>query len=287
MIKWKTIVTSFKATEVLNENYSSGLENWLSEDVADQFLMSISIPREPPSIEFLTRLIRACYAQIPFQNLTMLTRPRVAPSREEIVSDMLSKTGGLCTTNNPFFCALLHQLGFNTGLISASMKEPDCHIGLIVAFYDDLYWVDLGNGFPYLTPLLITQGSQASHVGFNYELTLNGSTVSVNQTILGTNDKKKNQCFIIKPVHYSYFNTMRIRHYQEENYGHFLKNIRINCWTLNQGFVLRDNIIWTLPGKARKGNSIEILSWIRENFRVNRILSRYRKSVEVLNDSDN
>lgn len=279
-------MSSFKATEILNKNYLSGLEDWLSEEVANQFLMSINIARESPSVDYLTKLIRACYAQIPFQNLTMLTRPRVAPSREEILRDMLSKTGGLCTTNNPFFCALLHQLGFNVGLISASMKEPDCHIGLIVAIYDDLFWVDLGNGFPYLTPLLITQGSQASHLGFDYELILVGSTVSVNQTILGTKKKKKNQSFIINPVHYSFFNNMRVRHYQEEDYGHFLKGIRINRWTLNQGFVLRDNMIWTIPGRAHKASSIDIISWIEEGFKMDTIIPKYRKSVEVLNGSN-
>jgi arylamine N-acetyltransferase len=277
----------YLATEILNDNYSSGLEDWLDKQTADQFLAVINLSRKKPSLEYLTNLIRAGYTTIPFQNLTMLNRPREAPSPEEIIRDMLNGIGGLCTTSNPFFCAFLHQLGFSVGLISASMEKPNCHIALLVAINGNLYWTDLGNGFPYLTPLLIEHGARASHVGFNYELIIDGSTVFVNQTVPMTKKMKKNHSFEIKPVHYSYFEEMRQKHYQVKDYGPFLSGIRINRWELNKGYLLRDNLIWKLPGKAQKADPLEIENWIKRYFNGDFLVPAYRKSTEVLLETNN
>lgn len=261
---------------------SSGLENQLDESACDRFLRLVGMRRRPPTLGYLTGLLRACYARIPFQNLSMLTGPRRPPTNEEIMQTMLRGLGGPCDVNNFFFCALLHRLRFDVGLLPASMTEPDCHIGLSVAIGGQKYWVDFGNGFPYLTPLPIAQGAFAVHIGFRYQLEIRGARVSVRQNALGEKHQAINQTFALQAVHCAHFDDMRARHYGEPGFGPFLSGVRINRWELNRGFIMRDNIIRDLPGKKQTADFDTGLAWIRRNFDGKLFVPLYRKSMEVL-----
>lgn len=261
---------------------SSGLENWLDESACDQFLRLVGMRRQPPTLDYLTGLLRACYARIPFQNLSMLTGPRRPPTGEEIMQTMLRGLGGPCDVNNFFLCALLHRLEFDVGLLPASMAEPDCHIGLLVAMDGQKYWVDFGNGFPYLTPLPIVQGAFAVHIGFRYQLEIRDARVSVWQNALGENQKAINQTFAMQTVHHAHFDNMRARHYGEPGFGPFLSGVRINRWELKRGFIMRDNTIRDLPGKKRTADFDAGMAWIRRHFDGKLFVPLYRKSMEVL-----
>lgn len=264
----------------------TGLENWLSDSTCNRFLRLIGAPRRNPSHKYLVKLLRACYARIPFQNLSMLTGPRHPPHQDAIIAMMLRGLGGPCDVNNFFFCALLHKLNFDVGLLPASMHEPDCHIGLIVVFKERIpknYWVDFGNGFPYLTPLPIIDGASAAHLGFEYGLEIRGATASVWQNILGEQDRIINQAIKLQPVHYSYFDMMRVRHYGESGFGPFLSGVRINRWEVDSGFIMRDNVIWSLPGNRRVADDDKCLRWIEQNFDGRLFAPLYRKSVKIIN----
>lgn len=261
---------------------NSGLENWVDESACDQFLQLIGMRRQPPTLDYLAGLLRACYARIPFQNLSMLTGPRRPPSGAEIVTMMLRGLGGPCDVNNFFLCALLHRLKFDAGLLPASMAEPDCHIGLSVAIDGQKYWVDFGNGFPYLTPLPIVHGAFAVHIGFRYQLEIDGDRVSVRQNALGEQSTLINHTFALQAVHYAHFDSMRARHYGEPGFGPFLSGVRINRWELKRGFIMRDNVIRDLPGEKRSADFETGLAWIRRNFDGRLFVPLYRKSMEVL-----
>ena len=71
----------------------------------------------------------------------MLTGPRRRPTWKEICEQMLCGNGGLCTIRNPFLKVLLAQQGFETFFVSASMEEPDCHIGILVRLNEVDYWL--------------------------------------------------------------------------------------------------------------------------------------------------
>ena len=133
-------------------NYKSGLEDWLSSQQVDEYLKLIGVEFKKPNLQTLRMVVRKTYEVVPFQNLTMLLRPRVAPTPETITSDMLRGIGGLGTTINPFLCALLQKMGFQSGLLMVSLDKPNCHFGILVHVEGEDMWVDIGNGFPYLEP---------------------------------------------------------------------------------------------------------------------------------------
>ena len=127
------------------------------------------------TIERLRIIIQQFLARVPFQNLTMLVGPMRRPTWSEICDEMLCGNGGLCTTRNPFLKALLERLGFDVCFVSASMVKPDCHIGLLVFIEGKEYWVDVGNGYPYIEPYPIDSGEVVSHPFFEYRIRQSGA----------------------------------------------------------------------------------------------------------------
>jgi len=251
---------------IFQNDYKTGLEEWLSEVDVITYLKLINIETQVPNLNFLRQIIVNTFKYIPYQNLTMLTRSRKPPSRQEIIKDMVEGLGGLCTTINPFICALLHSLGFKVGLISTSMHEPDCHMGIIVEIDNMNYWVDLGNGYPYLEPLLLKHGQKYKVLNFNYEIKYHNDLWHIYQTVLGTSKMESDQYFSLILRTYSSFEEMRLLHHTNIEYGHFLKTIRINRWEKGKAFVLRDNLILDIPFKRAKVNKDEGKSWIKKNF---------------------
>ncbi|MDQ7074783.1 MAG: arylamine N-acetyltransferase [Gammaproteobacteria bacterium] len=246
-----------------DNTYRSGLEDWLSPIQTEHFLNTLHINARDVSLETLRTVIRAIYANIPFQNLTMLCRPAEPPTKQQIISDMMKGMGGLCTTSNPFLCALLQTMGFNAGLHIVSMEKPDCHIGLIVQLNEKKYFVDVGNGFPYLEPLELKNNSQHRVLNFEYQLIQTGESWAIQQTVLGSRKKIIDQTFSAKLCHYSAFTRMRKKHYTEVNYGPFLTSIRINLWSHQNGFMLRNKTVLNIPDtKYKLKNETEALLWL-------------------------
>jgi N-hydroxyarylamine O-acetyltransferase len=272
-------------TTLFKPSYRSGIEDWLSESQANDFLRLLGVSAKPPSLAFLQTLVMAVYAQIPFQNLTMLTRERVPPTPAQIIDDMLSGIGGLCNTMNPFFVALLHQLGFSVGFLRGSMAQPDCHIGIVVELSGESYWLDLGNGFPYLQPLPILHGSRAQFLGFEYQLQFDEGRFYLRQNILGHIGTKINQHFTVEPCHYQVFDDIRHRHYQEAGFGPFLTGIRVTRWQPEAGFLLRDNQITSFPGNTFEAQPAQIMQWLRQHFNQGeRLVHLIQQSWKVLYD---
>jgi len=248
-------------------DYLSGLENWLTNEDVEAYLDLIQVNQRTPTLTTLKAIIRQTYACIPFQNLTMLTRPRQPPCLAQIRDDMLNGLGGLCTTINPFLCALLQSLGFQAGLLKVSLAQPDCHIGVIVNNLQGRdYWLDVGNGFPYLEPLPLEDGAIHKVLSFSYQLLRLDDGWSLKQTVLGSSDSKINQQFKAIPCHYAEFTSMRQRHYTQHEYGPFLSGIRVNSWTAKRGLLLRDDTLWTLPGRPQKIDISQARNWLAEHF---------------------
>jgi arylamine N-acetyltransferase len=243
-----------------------GLENLLTKKETNDYLYSIGVDIETPSLSFLCKIISTTLASIPFQNLLMLTRPRVAPSFKEIKEDMLQGYGGLCTTMNPFLCGLLHCLGFNVGLLSASMLRPDCHMGLIIKIDAVDYWADIGNGFPYIEPLPLINEAEAHHPFLSWRLIQKGKEWHVQHRLKHESTWKVNQRFLAQAQHYSFFNQMRKEHYTQANYGPFLSAIRINCWNAEGGALMRDRLTWSIPGKRERINYNQAVDFLNKHF---------------------
>ncbi|MAI30050.1 MAG: hypothetical protein CMM07_00070 [Rhodopirellula sp.] len=266
-----------------NSRYESGLEGCVSAIEARAFLRLLGVPALPPSKPYLVRLIRAIYCRIPFQNLTMLTRPRAAPAWNEIIEDMLSGLGGLCTTINPFVCAFLHQLGFRSVLLTSTMLgRPDSHIAIGVWIEERLFWIDLANGFPYLMPLATDRATAQEFAGFRYRLEPGEEWAKIYQDVLGKEKTICNQEVCLTPVHYSHFDQMRLLHYSDPSFGPFLRHIRLNRWELENGYILRDNMVARFPGCWEKLGYDAVSRWIRTYFKDERLVKLYFQSIEAL-----
>jgi len=246
--------------------YKSGLEDWLTLSQVECFLNKIGVEQWDVDLMTLRSIIQGVYATIPFQNFTMLCRPKTPPTQEQIIADMLSGLGGLCTTSNPFLCALLQAMGFKAGLHLVSMDKPDCHIGVLVSLKKRCYFVDVGNGFPYLEPLELSVGEKYKVMSFEYELVKVKQGFGLQQTIFGTRKKCIDQTFSAEVCHYSDFDTMRKNHYEDSVYGPFLTSLRINRWTNESGFMLRDKLILNFPGKRYKADLNQVVLWLHNNF---------------------
>jgi arylamine N-acetyltransferase len=176
-----------------------------SEHVA-KYMDRIGVPTErdgqprKPDLLFLSDIVKATLLNVPFNNFSMiLARPRVRPTRTQIVDLMVGGRGGLCNVMNPFLFMLLRSLGFAVELLSCDVhglgpEGPlrDVHLSLVVTLGDDhrwwvdeeRYWVDVGNGYPYLRPLSIDdaitgQGDVITHPFLDVRLMRRANTIEV------------------------------------------------------------------------------------------------------------
>ena len=151
-----------------NDSFNSDYR--LGKMDVNSFLERIHVTREDhqgiTKLQLLEAIIRGCMEHVPFQNVTMLTRVHDnvphhrPPTLDQIINDMTSGIGGLCTTLNPFLLLLLKSLDFeDVQFVCATMCDPgrprlkDAHIALLVRVDSSVYWVDVANGpHPTLEP---------------------------------------------------------------------------------------------------------------------------------------
>jgi len=246
----------------------TGLEGWLSPRQVAAYLALTGTPAPPrkPGLDYLHQLLANSYARVPFQNLTLLCGPEHPPSLDRIARDMLAGIGGLCTTINPFLCALLQSVGYSVGMLRVSMAQPDCHIGLLLSLHGQRYWLDAANGFPYLRCLALKPGAGYHQPHFSYTIgRSNSGDWQLAQTPLGSRDLVVNQRFRAVPVNYAGFRRMRRLHYSDPSYGPFQLGIRINCWYHGGGHVLRDHIVLDLGGQPQRVDRDGAVRWLQQS----------------------
>ena len=218
-----------------------------------------------PTLDRLTIIVQRFLEHVPFQNLTMLIGPRRRPTWKEICGEMLSGNGGLCTIRNPFLKVLLSQQGFEASFVSASMEKPDCHIGILVKLNDVDYWVDVGNGYPYVEPYPLGSQTVVSHPFFDYRVIEKGGVWRVEHRF--DNDSwRVNQSFVKRAVPYRFFDEMHEHHYQEIGWGPFLTGLRVNRWTAEGGFILRDKLATSLGVQINIKSAEDLGRWIDQTF---------------------
>lgn len=236
----------------------------LTHSEVNDYLRLIAIKRESPSVEFLRKIIRHTLEVIPFQNITMLDSERRVPTEEEIKQLMLSGIGGICTIRNPFIHKLLIELGFDARLVSSTIMNPDCHITIIVAIGNDLWWCDPGNGFPYFDVIRLGDEKVHSHPFLDYRL-----TKSENKWKLQHKNKQcewfTNYHFHLSFVNLEFFEEMYFKHYTDPSYGPFLNGLRFNKWTEHGGIILRDETATDSNGSVRLSNEQEFCEWVDKN----------------------
>jgi len=154
----------------LSTNHES---DWL-----DSYLALLSAEREPPTLDYVSRLTRAHLTRVPFENITSILRRAAAgalpvPPVElgsELDAWQQRRGGGLCFEVTEMFGRLLAELGFETYAILAEISFPGAHQALVVRVGATRYLVDTGNGAPFFEPIPLRDGEtvEFGHVGLSY-----------------------------------------------------------------------------------------------------------------------
>ena len=244
----------------------SQIELILNPPQVIRFMENLGLnPDGQATLDRLRIIVQRFLEIVPFQNLTMLIGPMRRPTWEEICEEMLCGNGGLCTTRNPFLMALLSQLGFEASFVSASMEKPDCHIGILVRLNDIDYWIDVGNGYPYVEPYPLGSKIVVSHPFFDYRVIEKKSVWQVQHRVKD-GIWKTNQSFQQQAVPYDFFDEMHEHHYKETGWGPFLTGLRVNRWPPEGGFILRNEEATSLDKRIAIESAEDLRHWIGQTF---------------------
>lgn len=237
----------------------------LTSDEVSSFLEQVHLEEDQPSLSFLTNIVSGITEHVPFQNITMLTGPMHRPSNEWIKREMLGGLGGLCTVRNPFLYALLEALGFEVRFVSSTMIEADCHISLMVRIENKDWWVDVGNGYPYFSPIQLGDETPQQNWFLSYRLIQNGNRYEV-QHMSNKGTWTVNHHFSPHGVDFSVFDRMHEMHYTQPGWGPFLTGLRVNRFWADGGAIIKDQQATSPSGEERIERPQELSLWLRKWF---------------------
>ena len=247
-----------------------GLDGWLSRTDIQRFHSLLDLPIQPPSKSALKALVEGTLSRVPFQNISMLARPRRAPTLAEVRDDMLSGRGGPCGHMNPFLAAVLHELGYKAQLVAGSMQAADCHIALLVLLDGEHLWVDVGNGFPYLEPIALTDLQPRRHPFIDHRLRRIGDERwQIEHRRQGQDQWVRNYDFQVTPRSFASFADMIEAHYSQPGYGPFLLGLRVNYHTPHRSVVIRDRVLRIVDGSCDDHRTLDdagLAAALREHF---------------------
>lgn len=231
----------------------------------DSFLERIDCGITSPSIQQLSSIVSGIIEHIPFQNISMLTNEWIRPTNKLIKHDMLSGLGGLCTVRNPFLHEFLKCLGYKVRFASSTMIEPDCHITLIVELDGNDWWVDVGNGYPYMEPIMLGDQKEKSNWFMKYKLVQKSGRYHVYHKI-NDGDWELNHHFSAKGVDFSAFDRMHHLHYSVPGWGPFLTGLRVNRFWKNGGVIIRNERASSPEGTCDLKTDAQLGSWLNKWF---------------------
>ena len=231
----------------------------------NSFLNRIECDFTEPSVQQLFSIVSGIIEHIPFQNISMLTNEWVRPTNQMIKHDMLSGLGGLCTVRNPFLHEFLKCLGYNVRLASSTMNEPDCHITLIVELDQHEWWVDVGNGYPYMEPVMLGDEKEKSNWFMKYKLNHEFGRFQVYHKI-NDHDWELNHHFSPKPVDFTAFDRMHELHYSVPGWGPFLIGLRVNRFWSNGGAIIRNERASSPDGTCEIETDTGLQHWLKKWF---------------------
>jgi N-hydroxyarylamine O-acetyltransferase len=227
-------------------NEDPDLGDWLSRRDADAFCERLGVAVGVADVPTLRALVRAYLGKIPFHNIHMLVRYGREPTRAEILGDMRRGLGGPCNVMNPFFAAFLARLGYDVTLLSGSMQQPDCHIALCVRVAGDAYWIDVGNGHPYLEPIAFGDEAPRFSAGLAYRLiSIESGGHAIEHQFDRGGPWKTCYTFTLEPRAHRFFAAMIAEHHTQPGFGPFMTGVRLIRVPDGSLTAIRDNALLT------------------------------------------
>ena len=257
----------------------------ITEQQARDFLSAIGVQGIDCSPSGLQVLIKTALASVPFTNIMMLVRPRRSPTHEEIIDDMLSLRGGLCGHYNPFMNEVLRHCGFDSSLVPGWMNGKLSHMAIVVSIGQDNWWLDFGNGHPYLTPIKLGLEEIHCHAGQSYRIVANPEeSYSLEHKLPLEESFTENYRFTTERVPFSHFDEMVECHYTTPGFGPFLESVRFIRFPGGEMLAIRDDVLLrTTEGELTE----QIIDGIEEMERIintefNQATYPLREGLEVL-----
>lgn len=135
----------------------------LTAQWTQRYLSLLGVEHGDPSLEALTRLIRAHVLAVPFENVTALLRRRdhpsghVPPPAPATLLDTWERRagGGVCFEICAMLVALLGALGYRAHLVLGHISVPNGHQAVLVEFDGERCLLDPGNGAPLFEPIAL------------------------------------------------------------------------------------------------------------------------------------
>jgi N-hydroxyarylamine O-acetyltransferase len=115
----------------------------------DKFLRLLGLHSEPPTLDFLKKIVRAHLKTVPYENLSKLlgfeAHGPTIPSFTQYLEQLESVgSGGTCFAQNIHLNHLLLALGFRSRRVGVVREGKLSHVSLRVRFDGGEYFVDVG-----------------------------------------------------------------------------------------------------------------------------------------------
>jgi N-hydroxyarylamine O-acetyltransferase len=142
-----------------------------------RYLALLGVEHPAPSLDNLTRLVRAHVLTVPFENVTVHLRRRAHPTGAaphpdpNTLLDAWERRagGGVCFDINAMVEPLLISLGYDAHLLLAHISGPFGHQAVVVNNLDGgRYLVDLGNGAPLFAPIPLDGVNEVHRHGLGF-----------------------------------------------------------------------------------------------------------------------
>lgn len=128
-------------------------------DLSNLFLNILGLKKKEADLSYLTELLLAHHARIPFENISKLfyiklnKKPNLPDLRQYLFGISNYNFGGTCYPNNYYFFQLLKYLGFDVKICGAEISKPNSHMVIIVNINNSDFLIDVGYGAPLFYPI--------------------------------------------------------------------------------------------------------------------------------------
>lgn len=202
----------------------------------------IDVAAEPPGYEAICRLIRGWLFAVPFHNLDLLTG-RSPLDQSDAASHCLTARGGGCHVHAAGFLALLRSLGYDANLASATIGAPGDHLVITVRLGGAYFWVDVGNGQPYIRPFPANRESSYSHAGWTVRTTVIDEGLSLERR--SHDHPRWKQVYVTgsPEVRWDEFAETIRRHHTDRGFGPFLTGLRVVDIAEDHMKTVRDDVL--------------------------------------------
>ena len=243
-------------------------------DTIKQYLDYINMAEEPPSLNYLQRLIQRHLYKIPYETFSKFhyysINPIHVPSMDVFVENLKNKGwGGTCFTLNINFARLLKALDFDCSLV----RVKPGHLGLMVTIDTKRYYADVGYGSPIMKPIDLEGKRQHVLHGFGEEIIFTQKTRECYEVDRRANGKS----FVKKEIEWKPLSEEDVRNdiessYLDEDGNQTMRRITAVRFNGHECYFLRDHSLKVMTYRnISEINLRDIVKWkkyVREVYQI-------------------